>query len=435
MKIALTVVTAGLLSLISVARPAGAQDRLTPTPPDDTSPARAPRSLSLDQAQQVYVQPGSAMARLGQLGVEAAEQHRRAVAADYFPQFSTTFWNLHFNQFMGEQISVTRPIFGSTLTAGFPLLGQNQSFIAVNFVQPITPLLKVHQAVNIARADENIARGKAGLPVLEARRAVEKDYFDLLIAQRELALVRLRGPIGPNRGVAASNGPFVVNTARIEPAAPDVVAMLDLTNRVKTLTASLNESLGWPADTPLELDTPAPLAEGLSLQQAVDKALATNPEVIEAQQTVEKARAATKVSKLDYVPDIAVIGGWAFQDDAVPLLPNNFGYVGVMGSYNLFNFGKREYSIKERSTQLKMAQTALELTKAKVAAAVKTGFLELERAREQSDLAQLQPLPRVRDARDDREFQFANARRSLDQLQLDYRHRRLYAELMALLGD
>jgi outer membrane protein TolC len=86
--------------------------------------------------------------------------------------------------------------------------------------------------------------------------------------------------------------------------------------------------------------------------------------VIEAQQTVEKARAATKVSKLDYVPDIAVIGGWAFQDDVVPLLPNNFGYVGVMGSYNIFNFGKREYSIKERGTQLKMARTALELTKA-----------------------------------------------------------------------
>jgi hypothetical protein len=41
-----------------------------------------------------------------------------------------------------------------------------------------------------------------------------------------------------------------------------------------------------------------------------------------------------------------------------------------MGSYNLFDFSRREHMIKERTAaQVSMAETALELTKAKVAAA------------------------------------------------------------------
>jgi len=447
-------VAAGAISLIVGAQPAGAQDHGTSTrrtfllagdlpsrqsdsvpPGDDASASKSPRPLSLDEAQQVAAQAGSAVARLGQLGVEAAENHRRAVTADYFPQFSTVFWNLHFNEFLGEQISVTRPIFGSPLTVGVPLFGQNQSFIAVNFVQPITPLLKVRQAVKIARADENIARGKAGMPVAESRHALEKSYFDLLIAQRRLALAdaRVRNARAPR--IVASSVPVVAN-ARPDTGVADA-EVLELSVSVKILTASLNELLGWPADTRLELETPAPLVERVALMEAVGQALAANPAVIEAEQTVEKARAATKISKLDYVPDIAVIGGWAFQDNFIPLLPDNFGYVGVMGTYNIFNFGKREYSIKERSAQLQMAQTALELTKAKVSAAVKTSYLELERSRTLSELARhTNDGARIRDVRDDYglDIRAIDERRALEQLELDWRHRQAYEDLKASIG-
>ena len=39
--------------------------------------------------------------------------------------------------------------------------------------------------MKIARADENIARAKAGMPVTAITRQVEKNFFDLLVAQRE----------------------------------------------------------------------------------------------------------------------------------------------------------------------------------------------------------------------------------------------------------
>ncbi len=58
-----------------------------------------------------------------------------------------------------------------------------------------------------------------------------------------------------------------------------------------------------------------------------------------------------------------------------------------MASYNVFDFGKREHTIKERNAQVSMAETALELTKAKVAAAVKTSYFEMDRSRQLSELA------------------------------------------------
>ena len=76
------------------------------------------------------------------------------------------------------------------------------------------------------------------------------------------------------------------------------------------------------------------------------------------------------------MPDIAVTGGYAIQSSVIPALPRNFSYIAVFGSYDIFDFGKREHSLRERSAQVRMAETALELTRAKVAAAVKTSYQE-----------------------------------------------------------
>jgi outer membrane protein TolC len=406
----------------------------------DSSNDAATRHLTLDEAQRTAVQANAGLARLGELSVEAAEHHRRAVQADYFPKISATAWNLHFNKFMGDEITVARPFIGSTATLGLPLLGQDQSYLTVNILQPVTPLFKVRQAVILARADENIARAKAGLPVAESRQALTKTYFELLIAQKELAFAEARVRNARGRRTFAGNALAVVST-RLEAASEDVTTLtndlIDLSARVQVLTASLNERLGWPADTPLELEAPPPLVERLTLGEAISQALATNPEVIEAEQNVRKAKAGTEVSKLDYIPDIAVFGGVGAQSNVIPLLPNNFTYIGIMGSYNVFDSGKREQTLRERMSQLEMARTALELTRAKVAAGVKTSYLELERSRTLSDLAQATGTDaRLRDVLDDGlDVRAAGDQIALQQIRLDWRHRQAYAELKAAIGN
>jgi len=347
------------------------------------------RRITLDEAlQQAGDQEKKIMGRMGELEVEAAKQHRLGAESDYFPKISSSLFNIHFNKFMGEQFTVQRPIAGGTATILVPLVGKDQTLIAATAAQPITPLFKIHQLVNLARADEEIAkaRAKAGLPPQTAAK-VEERYFGLLVAQREQAMAIARASDVESRQLnASSSSPRVPSGSGEDELTEAANAMAEANIKVQELNASLNEVLGWPSYTVLELAPPAPLLEAISLQEATEKALAANAQVVEAEQTLAKARAASTLSKLEYVPDVAVLGGYVYNGNALPALPRDFSYIGLVATYTLFDFGKREHSIKERKAQVEMAEIGVQLTKAKVAAAVKSSYLQMERSRQLSEL-------------------------------------------------
>jgi hypothetical protein len=146
-----------------------------------------------------------------------------------------------------------------------------------------------------------------------------------------------------------------------------------------------------PANTELELISPPSSVETISLQEATAQALANNPEVVEAEQNVIKARAATKMSKMDYFPAVALIGNYSFQQ-TIPLLPKDFSFIGIVATYNLFDFGKREHTIKERQVQLEIAAAALAATKARVTAEIAKKYLTLQQADRNRDLMRQQML-------------------------------------------
>jgi outer membrane protein TolC len=396
------------------------------------------RRITLEEAKAQAAAATNPLVRLGQLSVEAAKQHRQGVQADYFPKIGSTLTNFHFNKFMGQELEVRRPLAGVITTVGVPLLNKDQTLIAVTATQPITPLLKIREVVNLARADENIARGKVGLPVKEAAMKVEKNYFDLLVAQCELVAARAQARKIESKKMIASNGalPAITDEYQIELIQTDK-ALVTAESKVKELTASLNEMLGWADETQLELVSPAPLEEQISLQEASQKALAANPELIEAEQNVLKAKAGQKLSKLDYIPDMAVVGGYSYQT-VLPLLPRDFSFIGFMVSYNLFDFGKREHTVKERNAQHEMAGIAVQLTKAKLSASVKDSYFELERSRQFVLLARRlgatgQTLS-VKFDPNDPDAMGAKAKMDVELFRAEYEHRQAYAKLKALMG-
>jgi outer membrane protein TolC len=60
-------------------------------------------------------------------------------------------------------------------------------------------------------------------------------------------------------------------------------------------------------DTELKLEHSFSLVENLKLNEVSDQAVTANPDVMEAEQNVAKARTTSKLSKLDYVPDVAAL--------------------------------------------------------------------------------------------------------------------------------
>ncbi len=399
------------------------------------------RRITLEQVkQQQFLNPATTnpLARLSQLSIEAAKQHRLGVEADYFPKIAATFANLHYSEFLGQVFTVHR----LAREVPVPLFSQNQTIAAVTFIQPITPLFQVHQAVRIARADERIAMAKAGMSITKfgRDRDIEEAYFKLLIAGRRKTSAELKVKSTESQPLYAA-----VAIEPVDASGPKAEfmearkALLTVAAEVKELTASLNRVMGWPDDTELELVPPDPLAENISLEEVADKPLAANPDVIEAEQTAVKARAASMLSKLAYVPTVAAVSGYLFQN-ALPLVPSNFGYGGVMVSYNIFDFGKRERAVKEATAQLGMAEIAVQMTKAKVAANLKKSYYELEHTRQLSQLAQkmassVSRLMKVSFAPDTSEGKAALANVETEMFEADLAHRQAYARLRALMGS
>ena len=352
--------------------------------------------------------------RLALLGIDAARYHRKAAEADYFPKIGSTFANFHFNKFLGQVLQT------ANRTIALPLAAKDQTIVAFTVTQPVTPLFKVHQAVEIAKTDEAIARAKAAQLAAQIASNVERAYFELLIAQRRLTVAKTKVEVIANGFQIVSTAPTsLVGVAEQETSLEAGKELIAANSQVSELTQSLNALIGFPQDTELELIVPDLVVVGtLSLSEATQQALASNAEIVEAEQAVVKARAAAKLSKLEYVPDVAVIGGYSYQT-AIPLLPRDFSFIGVVATYNLFDFGKRESIVSERKTQVSMAEANLDLVKAKVAASVQKTFLDLERIKQIRDLSR--QLTIMYQASPEARTGLAKAEADMYQAELDYR--------------
>jgi len=417
---------------------AGIGSTLTQTPGDE---AAGVRRITLPQAQQLAAAAANPLVRLGQLQVEAAEQHRLGVKALYFPNIGSQLENLHLNQQPGEVLTVQRPIAGTTLSVPVNIFAQDQTAVNFTVVQPVTPLFAVRQLVRIARADEDIARAKAGMPVAERASLVEKNYFDLLVAERELVSAGVAAKKVQAKWAPVSNP--VATSALAEEQVDTMVAgksWLLAASKVKALSASLAEILGVPANTRIELVPPDPLVEHLSLDDITVNAAAANAQIVEAEQTAVKAHAGSTLAKMAYVPSVAIVGGYAYQTAiADSILPRDFAYVGFMATYTLFDSGKRERGVKELSAQVQAAELGVQLTKAKVTAEVKTSYFELERSRELVRLARrMVSAPRVVDASyisDNPESDSARAQMEAELFRAELEYRQAYAHVKSLMGD
>ena len=400
----------------------------------------AVRRVTLEEAQQMAGGASNPLVRLGQLQVEIAKQHRLGVQAQYFPNIGTTFFNDHLNKQTGQVLTVRRPIAGTTLSVPVNIFAKNQTVFDVNATQPVTPLFAIYQLVKIARADENIAKAKAGMPVAETASRVEINYFDLLVAERELISAQAEAKKIQAKWLTASSSGAPRISAEQEAdmiAAEKAVALP--ASKVKQLTASLVEMVGLPDGTKLELVPPEPLVEDLSLTEVAARAEAANPEVVEAEQTAVKAHSGLKLSKMAYFPTVAIVGGYANQNLVSNLvLPKDFSYIGVLGTWTLFDFGKREHAVKEVKAQAEAADLGVQLTKAKVGAGVKSSYLELERSRQLVQLARrMMSATRIVEASyrsDDPEVESAQAKMEADMYRAELEYRQAYARLRSLMG-
>ncbi|MBV9110948.1 MAG: efflux RND transporter permease subunit, partial [Gemmatimonadetes bacterium] len=230
------------------------------------------RRITLDDAVALAMRQGTAPA-LAAARVARAEAHQGVARADYFPQLGVT-GNWVAND---ARVRVTLPqgALGNDAN-GDPLPATDRSFAqgggrafyaTVTVRQPVTQLIRIRQANRLAAAETGEARAEAGAVSADVRLGVERLYLGLLIARRQQeaagALVEARRRGAADAAGASSAGVLVSSTAAEARAgeAEARYAALEAANRAADLQDRLDEVLGLPAGTPLELATPSS-AEG-----------------------------------------------------------------------------------------------------------------------------------------------------------------------------
>jgi outer membrane protein TolC len=255
-------------------------------------------------------------------------------------------------------------------------------------------LIRIRDANRMAAADIAISQDDLKRAENEIALQVHSVYYGILIAklqkqaaeqQTQYADQSLRESEDDVRNgnalqVAAIQGRATV----LESRQAVLTADLQLTD----LTTELNDLLGLPLDTQLDLDAAEPAGlDRRSREEYVQTAWSQNPQIKAAEDAVEKARAAVGSAKTAYIPDVTAYARQSYQD-GISFLVRNFGTFGVNMTWDVFDFGKRRAALRERQDQLAEAEENLRRLKDDVAVSIERSYNKVQRTKSLVEVAQ-----------------------------------------------
>jgi outer membrane protein TolC len=351
-----------------------------------TSPSAKPgvTRLTLSEAQELALRNNKSLS-LARLNVEEKGHATAAARKDYLPKVIGSDTYFHFNDNLGSVLTFQRGQLGilppGTRIINATVLNQDTNLATIMVAQPITKLIAVNAAVQVARAEKGAAQAKLDQGTRDLLSGVAQAYHGLVGAQRIQAALELQASL-VERVLKASPRPEVrIGLVGVRQE------LIQVRGQVQDLAHTLNDLLGLPACTVLELADPVPAELPVrSAEDAAQLAEACNPEIRAAQEDIAKAEAARKIARMAYLPDINVVAGYANQSFADYIQPN-IGFLGVTGSYTFFEWGKKRDVKRQRDLDVALAHQNVQVVRDKVLLEARKTYVAYEQAREAFGLA------------------------------------------------
>ncbi len=349
------------------------------------------RKLNLKEAVELAISQNHSL-RIARLKIVESEQKKAGEHASYFPAIkdaanaddSTGIDHIvipagTFGRVQGQLV----PGNAVTIPQGLHHLLLNEASID----QPLTQLIRIHEANRIAAAEVAISRADLKKAENQVAIDVHRLYFAVLIAELQKRSAEEETAYAREELKENTEGVRNGSLLRVSGIQGDVdvlqgqQAALTADLQVTDLNTELNDLLGLPLDTKLDLQPIEAIGpDKLPLEQYVQTAWANNPEIAAAEESIKEASAAVRSAKSAFIPDVTAYASDTWQN-GVPFLVNNFGTVGVRLNYDVFDFGKRHSVVKEREAQLSEAEENLKRLKDTVSAQVERNFNALERTK------------------------------------------------------
>jgi outer membrane protein TolC len=357
----------------------------------DAAPATA-RSITLEEAVDLALQHNH-IVRIAAFKVEEARHAKEAARSSYFPSLKNESAVLHVSDVQHVEIpagglgnvtgSLVPPI-PITLLQG----GQTLETSGTSLSQPLLQLLKVKEKNAIRSAELNATRAESDQTRNQVALTVHQLYYKILEAEarRDSAEARIGASqdLEKERGDQLKYGSSleqdVIETRAQGLQAKQELLVTDL--QLSDLKMALNDTIGLPLSTELALSRPNPKKDEVCrLEECKQLAMQSHPEVRVAEQQVEKANAAIRLAKHEYLPDAEVFARYSYQNN-VPFLDHNFGTVGFLLSYEIFDGGRRRAVLGEHNSQLEQAKENLSRVKDEVELRVQSAYNKIERSRQ-----------------------------------------------------
>jgi multidrug efflux pump subunit AcrB/outer membrane protein TolC len=351
-----------------------------------------PRPLTLDEAVSLATQHNS-MVKIAGDKVKAMDARVHGARASYFPVLANDSTAVHIAD--QQHIDIPQgalgvyPQIGPIPGAGVSLAQGKLNFglSTTTLSQPITQLFKIRAGVDVSRADAAGARADMRRAENEVAYKVKEVYYGILATERRRDAVDAQIRAAELRITETRNA--VVTGVALEVKAVEVRSQIaqarhvhgQLQDAVTDMKEELADLCGLPVDTELQLSLldgsgsdPSP-----EIEAAVDSALAHNPEVEAAAHQLEKARAALRAARTEYIPEVGAFAQHIYQDGA-PFLTHNNGAVGLHMTWTIFEFGKRRGQVSERSAEVAQAEENLSRLRNRVRIDVEKAARKLNRA-------------------------------------------------------
>jgi len=352
-----------------------------------------PRHITLQEAVQLALRHNHDI-RIAGYTVDEKQQAKQVAKSSYFPSIRNDSSFMHVTDTQLIQIkSGSLGIAGGTPIPSADAIinqgGKNFTTSGTQITQPLTTLLKIKQANNVAQAELRVSREKARLTGNDVALAVHQVYYGILIAQAHRSATEAR--IRASEDLQSERVEQVKFGSTLEQELIDSRAqllqakqeMLSTDLQLSDLKLKLNDLIGQPLTTALDLDPAvSEFQETCPREECVSAALASHPEVLAARAEVQKAEAVVRLAKTDmWVPDVEAFARYSYQEN-VPFLARNFGTFGVHFGFDVFDSGRKKAVVHERQAQLSQAKENLAKLTDAIEVSVQTAFNKLERTQQ-----------------------------------------------------
>ena len=349
--------------------------------------------LTLQEAVQLAMKHNH-IVRIAEYEVELKEHSKEAARSAYLPVLRNesrvfTVTDTQFIQIpaggLGNAAGTQIPSQPVTLNQG----GKTFVTSGTSLEEPITQLFsRIKPNNDIAKANLNAARADAQQTENEIALKVHQIYYKVLIAQLHRSATETRIKAAQDlESESLEQVKFGSNLEEqlIETRAQSLEAKQELltTNlELSDLTMQLNDAVGLPLTTQLSLDPDIVSQRGTcALEDCLESTRKSHPDIMAARAEVEKASAAGRLARADYIPDVSAFARYSYSDN-VPFLARNFGSFGVQLTYDLFDGGRRRAEGRESDAQLAQARENLARVTEETELKVQIAYNKLERTRE-----------------------------------------------------